>query len=837
MSFTDSIPRHNSTITIVLWVSIVLLFGLGIYTGIKIIYFKNKVEKVNKTGLVISKTQELLNALQEVESSYNDFVFRNDSAILPKFEVNKSILNLRFADIQKADLDQSQQNILDSIFHLYKEQINDISTHSDKVYQSSKIRYLTTVFLNNQKALLDKLHNEENEIYKNIIWFISCTALLAMLLLIITTIYATRVYKRLEKIRFTLKKSRNRLESMLEELPVGVIIVNNVKNTYHLNKRGASLLKDINKDDSFESYNNNLFQNLLLPSAYNGENSNGQETSMLVNDEEMFLKVSSIPLYDKDKMIRYCVAVFDDITKVKMAEAELIKAKKLTDESLKLKEIFLANMSHEIRTPMNAILGFTELLTQKDLGNTENEYVSIIHSAGHNLLRIINDVLDFSKLNASMMIFEELNTSIKETISNIINLLLPRANEKNIKLFYTHDNRLPEMIITDPVRLTQVITNIVGNAIKFTDEGFVKVASHFITETNNTITVRFDIEDTGIGIPEDKLNNIFERFGQEVDNKKYGGSGLGLSIAKHIVEIFNGDIQVMSTEGKGSLFTVTIPFLKQKQLISATKEFETKQPMLCDTLKLFLVEDNHFNIKLIKGIFLNYDIVLDIAETGNDALEKLRNANYNLILLDVQLPDTTGCLLAHTLRKQGNTTPIIAITAHALAGEKEKCMAAGINEYLTKPINTAVLFKKIEELTKTELKKCNLPASQLESEKQPSLISLDYLSEISNENPDFEAEILNEFIVQAKTKISEIDTAIIHQDFASLKANFHNLKSIAAIFFKENIKEEIEKLEYAVSNQQFSSDDYTRYQTIKTIINKGTKEVEDILKKNYSHST
>jgi PAS domain S-box-containing protein len=404
------------------------------------------------------------------------------------------------------------------------------------------------------------------------------------------------------------------------------------------------------------------------------------------------------------------VVVARDVTAQKRFENELIEAKnnaeratQKAEESTKLKEAFLANMSHEIRTPMNAIIGFSDILYKKKLGEQEKEYVRTIKSAGENLLTIINDILDISKLDAGMMSFEANTFSVKEIFYSLNVMLMEKAKEKNLELVFNCDKDVPDSLLGDPTRLTQIIINLTGNAIKFTPKGKVDVNVKVLKNENKNTLLEFSIIDTGIGIAQDKLEHIFERFRQAESHttRKYGGTGLGLSIAKQLVELQGGTLSVKSELKKGSVFSFCIPYKKSTQAQPTLTIIEKKYDMKdLIKLKILLVEDNQLNVKLILSLFSENNLKLEVAENGSECIEKLKETGFNIILMDMEMPVMNGYEAATIIRNEmKNNIPIIAMTAHAMAGERERCLSLGMNDYIAKPINANVLFEKMYDLT------------------------------------------------------------------------------------------------------------------------------------------
>lgn len=378
-------------------------------------------------------------------------------------------------------------------------------------------------------------------------------------------------------------------------------------------------------------------------------------------------------------------------------------AKEKAEESNKLKEAFLANMSHEIRTPMNAIIGFSDILSKRELGAQEKEFVKTIKSAGENLLTIINDILDISKIEAGMMTFEEHTFSIREIFKSLNVMMIEKANEKKLELVFSCEDDIPDSLLGDTTRLTQIIINLVGNAIKFTEKGTVNIRAKVLWKEKDYTLIEFVVADTGIGIPPDKLDHIFERFRQAESHttRKYGGTGLGLSIAKQLVVLQEGFLSVKSEFKKGSKFTFSIPYKKSGEILTVINDVgERYNKEELSKLNILLVEDNQLNVKLILSLFSEYNLKLQVAENGSVGLEKLKNNNFDIILMDMEMPVMNGYETATIIRNEmRDSIPIIAMTAHAMAGEKERCLSLGMNDYISKPINANLLFEKIYDLT------------------------------------------------------------------------------------------------------------------------------------------
>jgi CheY-like chemotaxis protein/HPt (histidine-containing phosphotransfer) domain-containing protein len=471
----------------------------------------------------------------------------------------------------------------------------------------------------------------------------------------------------------------------------------------------------------------------------------------------------------------------------KQMEDELKIATQKAEESSMLKEAFLANMSHEIRTPMNAIIGFADLLSKSELDDKEREYVEAITIAGDNLLIIINDILDLSKIESGMMTFESKAFSVKETFKSLYLMLKAKAEEKNIKLSFTCDENVPDVLLGDATRLNQIITNLAGNAIKFTHKGSVQVYAKVLKIVNEITSIEFSIIDTGIGIPEDKMEKIFERFRQAESNitREYGGTGLGLSIAKQLVELQGGTLSVKSECNVGSVFSFNIPYRKSSQVLVAS-EVTVKKYDVDDLSKLniLLVENNQLNIKLILNLFSKYNLKLEIAENGSECIEKLKENSFDIILMDMEMPVMNGYEATTIIRTEmKNNIPIIAMTAHAIAGERERCLKMGMNDYISKPINANLLFEKIYNLTiDTNIKIIDKSDESKEFiESKESVCDFRYLSETMNGEKHSIKEIMDVFLEQIHEELLGINDAVAKTDYSIIKNYAHTMKSTVSI--------------------------------------------------------
>ncbi|HXU27677.1 MAG TPA: ATP-binding protein, partial [Bacteroidia bacterium] len=400
-------------------------------------------------------------------------------------------------------------------------------------------------------------------------------------------------------------------------------------------------------------------------------------------------------------LILLCVWVlYRDVNKREKLEKELIITQKKAEDAAVIKEQFMANMSHEIRTPLNAILGFNHRLNKTQLNAEQQEYAKAVQSSGENLLAIVNDILDFSKIEAGMVRIEEIRFSLPGLLHSVTTMFFVQAKAKKVPINLIISNNVPSLIMGDPTRLTQILINLIGNALKFTSRGSINVLVDAQNIDEQNVSITYKVQDTGIGISPEKISEIFERFTQAKSDTSriYGGTGLGLSIAKKLVELQAGTIGVESTKGKGSTFVFTIPYKIAEGIESEviTKTEKVEKITVEDKVTVLVVEDNLLNQKLAGLMLKDLGFNFDMCNNGKLATEKLKTNNYNLILMDIQMPEMNGYETTEFIRHELKlNVPIIAMTAHALPGEREKCISFGMTDYISKPIKELDLLNVI----------------------------------------------------------------------------------------------------------------------------------------------
>ncbi len=643
------------------------------------------------------------------------------------------------------------------------------------------------------------------------------------------------------------KKAEEKFRGYIESAPDALIISDREGKIQLINSQTEKLF-GFNRE---EIMGHNI--ELLIPSEFR-EFKNKVEDDLL--REKRFIKKSkkielfginkeglefpievSLSLIKADEGILISAAI-RDITEQKRISSELseakLKAEKATEtaeEALMSKEQFLSNMSHEIRTPMNAIIGFTKVIMKSNLTAKQSEYISAIKQSGNALIVLIDDILDLAKVNAGKMTFEQKPFILRSSISSMLDLFEMKIKEKNLLLELKYDKNLPEFIIGDSARLNQIILNLISNAVKFTSKGKIILEINLLNEVDEYVNIEFNVIDTGIGIPANKLNSIFENFQQAYSSTSrfYGGTGLGLAIVKKMVEAQNGQIKVKSEVDKGSTFCFVLKF--QKTIFQ--NEVGDDKVILDSNLKdvrVLVVEDIALNQLLMKTILDDFDFECDIVENGKIAINKIQETKYDIVLMDLQMPEMNGFEATKYIRETLKLDlPIIALTADVTTVDLEKCKRFGMNDYVAKPVDEKLLYGKIVSLLKTQTlveTKTNENAHKLCSN---NITDLNYLISRTKSNNVLMAEMISLFLEQTPILIESMKKNIEMNNWIGLKASIHKIIPSIAIIGLNPIYLELAK------NIELFADSKTNISEIKVneleiVCNKVYKELKLKLK-------
>ncbi len=520
-----------------------------------------------------------------------------------------------------------------------------------------------------------------------------------------------------------------------------------------------------------------------------------------------WIKIDCHPIKNSNGKVVKFFALEEDITARVKTEQALREAKEKADATSQAKDIFLANMSHEMRTPLNAILGMGNQLKKTKINERQSFFLDTMNAAAEHLLIVINDILDISRIEAGKLQLEYIDFDLVALVKHSVQVLSPKAEEKGLDFKLTMDESISKIIVGDPYRLNQILLNILNNAIKFTEKGSVYVTVLMHKDDNERQQIRFIIEDTGIGMEEVFLDNIFQKFMQEDSSiaRKYGGTGLGLNITKQLVELMGGSIKVKSVKNEGSLFLIDIEFQKGNvENIIIDKKINLSSSIL-QKIEVLLVEDNEMNRILAKTILNNFNATTTEAENGVKALELLKEKPFDIILMDIQMPIMGGFEATHFIRSELKLDiPIIALTANALKGEKEKCVEGGMDAYLSKPFKEDELIKLMAKLLNLENIEDEMPdinelvedtfqedksvenKDELTASETP-IYDLKYLREAFGDAPEAIHSLLEAFIKEGELGILQITDYLESRDTEGLRATAHRLKANVAMLNSHNL--------------------------------------------------
>ena len=617
--------------------------------------------------------------------------------------------------------------------------------------------------------------------------------------------------------------------SLLDQLESAIIASNSQHEIVYWNKYAEKLL-----GWTKEEVLGRLVEEVLI--SEDERKSHGRRVSKLYRAKrwEGDLKVlhqdgHTIPIYasstilqgEQQQEIGYAFVCFDMSVQVRVKD-RLQKAKAKAEKAAVAKQDFLSTMSHEIRTPLNVVIGMARLLMDEDPKPEQVEYLKSLQFSANNLLVIINDILDFSKIEAGKVKLETINFSIHEVVEGVINAFIFRAEEKKIALKFVIDEAVPERIVGDQVRLTQVLNNLVSNAIKFTEQGFVSIHVKALNHQDKHTDISFEVRDSGIGIGQDKIRTIFNSFTQATTDttRKFGGTGLGLTICKRLVELQGGSIQVKSKEGIGSNFGFTLTYREADQQVSQSiLEHEVYQ---LSGIRLLLVEDNPSNRMVACSFLGKMGVQVTIAEHGAEALRLVQVHDFDIILMDLQMPKMDGYEATRAIRQlQGSykNLPIIALTADAISDTKNRVLKAGMNDYLSKPFNPNALYQKISD-------NLNISDALPEMPEEEDILTLYDIVEKYNNDNTFVIRLLESLRASFVMFAQQVVASVADNNLHELRRVIHKLLPSIHMVENKELLQQLDQLKEALAEDQA---DAAQVKELVQAVKKSTKASVDYI--------
>lgn len=601
----------------------------------------------------------------------------------------------------------------------------------------------------------------------------------------------------LEKSEDELKKSNQRLSAVIRNIQSSILLENEERKIVLVNNYFCELFSIPVPPEhliGFDCANaaedsKKLFKD---PDAFVARIAEIIRDKKLVQNEEIIMADNAIverdfiPIWADEKYYGH-MWVYRDITKRKKNEEELVNAKEKAISAKRNKEEFIANVSHELRNPINIINGLTALTLETNLNPTQKEYLEIIKNSTENLMMLVNDILDFEKIEAKKIKIQNKIFNIRTCLEEVVKSLKYQAENKEVSLRLDLVENIPDYIIGDDLRLQQILTNLINNSIKFTQKGNITINVNHRNKTNTTAEFIFKISDTGIGISKKELESIFERYTQISGEKTMNenGIGLGLTIVKNLVELQQGHIQVKSEINKGTTFIVHIPY--ELAIADAIKPSIVEKSFISlNDINILLAEDNITNQLIVKKMIEKHNGRIETAENGQIAADIIQKKKFDVILMDIHMPILNGFEVTATMRNDANNinhlTPVIAVTANALSGDKERCLASGMNGYITKPFKEEDLIEIINAMKTT-------------SHTVESTIDLSYLQSLDPGNKAFEEKIIRQLLDEAPVVLNEIELAFNENDIANAAKKIHKLKGSMALVLSEKYKTEYSEIE------------------------------------------
>ena len=789
-------------------------------------------QSVIQTIAVLNTTIEL--TLELSYSPYNQLpnrttlaIYKNNRAVRNTAAIRPLLDSLILLTNQTPGLNSLARRLQAEAAMIGRGGINESDSSGKQIDQL--VRSLRTFRL----ALADSLSNSEEQIRNHIAAMRTLDNIIDGLVLLLASALLYFFYRytlRREQLTGKVLNRQKELTQYLEAIPDGIIVINTARQVVYVNQAGYQLLNTsptatpialsdlaarfrLSRADSKTSFQ---LADLPISRALRGESVSIDTMLLETEISSRLLSTRACPLYDRDEEIVGAITVFRDITEVSRKEQELKEARVTAEQSLQEREIFLASISHDIRTPLNAILGFTEILRQTRSAPKERNYLDGITLSGTNLLVLIDELLAISKIESGQLILEPTPTAILDIMRGVEAGLSPKAGNKGLRFETRFDSAVPPVLLADPVWLTQILLNFGTNAVNFTKEGFVRISVHAeeSDQPAHVIAV-FTIDDSGVGVPEDRLDRVFDRFSPVSEDTLFrsAGTGLRLNIARSLITLMQGTVAVQSRPGHGTTFTVRIPFAVPNSpgtpapasLIPARPIPSVSLQPNFSTVDVLIVEDNEMNQRVLEGFLMRHQLRPTIANNGLEAIAILEKKSVDLILMDIQMPEMDGYTATQVIRQRlGLATPIIAMTAYTMTGERERCLAMGMNEYVSKPVHIEQIDEMLTRFAPGLTLKANPSAIATDGEVEKERIEQAYLDEVTNGDAELLAELVSLFVRDLPQYRDLVFQAIETKDRPAFNQITHKFQSSLNSLAMLGIATRLKKL--ASEDQAFTHD-------------------------------
>jgi PAS domain S-box-containing protein len=784
--------------------SIAIIAGFLYFSNYNRVHSLETQSLVNHTNEVIRELDNVQAMTTNIESNTRGFVISDSIQFIKdlsskKASIEGSLVNLK--RLNAVNVNQYNDILVLEDFVISKIEFNNriVRSHLGQSFQKSaalirslKGKYLMdSIFVQIQSIreeemrLLNKnlAHNKE-ALQKNFNTQIYSAIFYLLLIFIFLFILNKGIFKR-KAAEHEVVESERKLRVVLNSTQDAIFLIDRDSTLRVINEPARNIVDNTpgmrmkigeKLFDHTSGSKKRIYQK-IFESVFQG-NHEHQEVNINFPQGSRWFETVFSPVKDEIGNVTGICISSRDITERIQYQEELVDARKKAETAEQLQETFLANMSHEIRTPMNGIVGMTDILGNMSLSQEQKSIVKTIKKSSDTLLFLINDILDLSKIKAGKLSIEKVEFELNELLDSVFTPFEIKSRFKGIEFDVVHRPSMPLNLVGDEFRLIQVLNNLLGNAIKFTKEGKVEVSIREVKRNEEMISLEFRIRDTGIGIEKDKLQSIFNSFEQGTENisRKFGGTGLGLSITKKLVELQGGTIRVDSLYGIGSIFSFQIDYKLacQEKEIQPSKNISRTNLSGLKNKSILVAEDNEINQLVITHTLKNVGVHVTIAENGHDAIAHLQQSDYDLVIMDLQMPGMDGIQTTRVIREHlKNEVPIIAMTASVMRNERANCLAAGMNDYLSKPFDQSELFSSLTRLI------CGTGqefiVAEISKEKQHTSYDLSIIKEM--EDDSYTSDILKQFLDTTPVIIQQLEDALTAKNYQQVFFMAHKLKS------------------------------------------------------------